>query len=180
MHLFVESCLCPDQDQTHSLGISGRCSNQLSYPDRAPLLMRSQEGGHRKREKEFLIIFNSVELRMLGWGMAGYGGGNGSVRETGQHLKPHLTVRQRGNWKSKGKEPPPQSDQPFPWSCMWYGRGILCQCIISISECAVPVLGVSMVLNCKRNSFNSHSNTMRQDLLFFWKSTDAEIQAQRG
>ena len=31
----ADSCMCPDGDRTRSLGVSVRCSNQLSYPVRA-------------------------------------------------------------------------------------------------------------------------------------------------
>ena len=33
-HSVVDSCTCLDREQTCNLGVSGRCSNQLSYPAR--------------------------------------------------------------------------------------------------------------------------------------------------
>ena len=35
MHSLVDSCTCPDHGRTCNLGVSGRCSNQLSYAARA-------------------------------------------------------------------------------------------------------------------------------------------------
>ena len=41
-HLFVRSlvvsCTCPEWELNRNLGVSGRCSNQLSYPARAVLI----------------------------------------------------------------------------------------------------------------------------------------------
>lgn len=62
----------------------------------------------------------------------------------------HSKGKETGKVKRKSLLPAlqgPQQDQPFPGSSVRLGRGILCPSIISRTKCALPILGVSMVLN---------------------------------
>ena len=73
MHLLVYSYMSPDHGLTHNLGISGQCSNQMSYPVRTSLnsyKLDSRLGGaiyltqHQYWKTMDLIEFKNLEYQL--------------------------------------------------------------------------------------------------------------------